>query len=236
MFLNLLLRAVFPTSCVDCGKKTKNDLALCEKCLASIPLNYSLFCGRCHARLPANGRGLSDYKKICHLDVPFVLAAATNYRDNPSIQKIIRKFKFRHGDWLGETLGKLMCPYAKAVLPKEELLICPIPLGRRRLHERGFNQAEVLADIVARELRLPVTKNALTRTKETKAQTLVHEIRNRMNNLENAFLADTEKFLGKNILLIDDVTTTGATLYSASKTLKAAGAKKIYALVSAKAG
>lgn len=229
MLLNLLLRALFPANCAECGRKTEKDMALCEKCLASIPTNDFLFCGRCHARLPAG-------KKICHFDTPFILAAATDYRLNPPIQKIIRRFKFRHSDWIGETLGQLIRPYALKVLPQEDFLICPIPLGKRRRHERGFNQAEVLANIVSRDLKISLEKNALQRIKETKAQTLLSGLKNRELNLENAFWADSQKVKDRNILLIDDVTTTGATLSSASSALKSAGAKKIYALVSAKAG
>ena len=228
MFLNLLLSAIFPTVCADCGEKTKNNLALCEGCFKSIRLNDSLFCGRCHARLP-------DGKKICHLDTPFILAAATNYRLNPPIQKMIRKLKFRHSDWVGETIGKLVCPYAREVLPKENLIICPIPLGKKRLRERGFNQAEIQADIIARELNLPIFKKALIRTKETQAQTLIHGFKDRRLNLENAFWANPSEINKQNVLLIDDVTTTGATLYSASRALKFAGAQKVYALVCAKA-
>ncbi len=229
MLFNLLLRAIFPTTCANCKEKTEDDFALCRPCLKSIEINNSLYCGRCHARLP------SDIK-ICHLDTPFILAAATNYRLNPPIQSLIRRLKFRHGDWIGETLGKLICTYAVKVLPKENLSVCAVPLGKNRLRERGFNQAEILANIVARELNLPIIKNALARTKETKPQTSMHGLSSRRENLENAFWADAAQIKDKNILLIDDVTTTGATLYSASKALKFAGAKKIYALVSAKAG
>ena len=151
MFLELLLRAVFPSSCLGCGKKTEKDLAICENCLANVKINDSFFCGHCHARLPTQ-------KKICHLDTPFILAAATNYRDNETIQKIIRRFKFKHGDWVGKTLTKIICPYAKEILPPENWHICAIPLAKRRLNERGFNQAQVLANLIGEELNLPIIK------------------------------------------------------------------------------
>lgn len=228
MFLELLLRGIFPNTCLGCKKKTKEDLAICEICLKKIPINSSLFCGICHARL-------LGYRKICHPNTPFILAPATNYRDNQIIQKTIRCFKFRHGDWIGKTIGKLTCEYAKSVLPQRNFLICPIPLGRRRLQKRGFNQAEVLAEIISKELNLPIANNGLVRIKETNPQTLLRGLKQRKENLENAFLADPQIVGNKDILLIDDVTTTGATLYSASKALKLSGAKTIFALVSAKA-
>lgn len=229
MLFNLLFRAIFPTACVNCEEKTENDLALCEKCLKLVSINDSLFCGKCHARLP-------NSKKICHFNTQFVLAAATNYRLNPPIQKLIRKFKFRHSDWIGKTLAKFTLSYASKVLPRENLIVCPIPLGKKRLRKRGFNQAEIIAKIIAQELRLPILSSALVRVKETEPQTSMHGMGSRDSNLENAFWADEGQIKDKNILLIDDVTTTGATLASASKALRFAGAKKICALVSAKAG
>jgi ComF family protein len=229
MFLELLLRAVFPSNCFGCGKKTKKDLAICEDCLKSTKINDSFFCGHCHARLPTPN-------KICHLNTPFILAAATNYRESETVQKIVRHFKFKHGDWVGRTLAKIIYPYAKKILPSENLFVCAVPLAKRRLNERGFNQAQVLADLIAKELNLQIINNGLMRIRDTKPQTLIRGLANRKANLENAFWADQDKVKNKNILLVDDVTTTGATLYSAAKTLKSAGAKKIFALVSAKAG
>jgi len=229
MFLELLLRAVFPTSCLGCGRKTEKDLAICKDCLKSVKINDSFFCGQCHARLSAP-------TKICHLDTPFILAAATNYRENEVIQKIIRRFKFKHSDWVGKTLAEIIYPYARKIIPPENLFICAVPLSERRLQERGFNQAQVIANLIAPKLDLPILDSALLRVKETKPQTLIHGLKNRKENLENAFWADINKVKNKNILLIDDVTTTGATLHSVAKTLKSAGAKKIFALVGAKAG
>jgi len=114
-------------------------------------------------------------------------------------------------------------------------LIVPVPLHSRRKRERGFNQAKLLAEIVARHFNLTLIE-ALKRIKNTKPQAKIKDIEKRMKNISNCFvIKNPEMIQGKNIILVDDVFTSGATMNEAVKILKQNGAKKVIALVLAKA-
>lgn len=115
---------------------------------------------------------------------------------------------------------------------KETFLIVPIPLHKKRERERGYNQSELLA----REIMKYDTQNlfelaphALSRIRETKAQAKSEKRAARIENLRGVFNADASLVRGKNIILIDDVTTTGATLASARKALRDKGARSVRA-------
>ena len=114
-------------------------------------------------------------------------------------------------------------------------LIVPIPLHSKRRRERGFNQAELLAKTISENLGLLPT-NALERTKNTKAQAKLKKSECREENVAGCFkIKNPESVRDKNIILVDDVFTSGATMNEAVKILKENGAKRIIALVAAKA-
>lgn len=114
--------------------------------------------------------------------------------------------------------------------------VIPIPLSKDRLRERGFNQSLLLAKAVADHYRLNLVDNVLKRTKETKTQSGLKDWEERKENVKNCFaLENPELIKGKNIILVDDVYTSGATMNEAAETLRANGARKIIALVIAKA-
>lgn len=116
-----------------------------------------------------------------------------------------------------------------------DFVFIPIPLHPKRQRERGFNQAELLARDIAVAYPVPVLTN-LIRSKLTKPQAEIHDRQLRIENMNNAFtLADPSVVQGKNIALVDDVFTSGATMNAAVSVLKAAGAKKIIAITVAKA-
>lgn len=108
-------------------------------------------------------------------------------------------------------------------------LIIPIPLHLKRLQKRGYNQSQILAEAWSQILNQPLKKNILLRTKNTVPQ--IHlDIEERQNNLKQAFaIYHAEEIEGKNILLVDDVHTTGATLNMASRELKKVGVKSVFA-------
>jgi len=113
--------------------------------------------------------------------------------------------------------------------------LIPLPLHPSREKERGFNQSELLAEIISKTFNLPLEKNILIRAKNTRAQAELTDWEERQANLQNAFtVANPENLKGKNIILVDDVYTSGATMSAAAETLRASGAKKIIGLVLAK--
>jgi len=136
---------------------------------------------------------------------------------------------------LGVYLVAYLRNLASADFPLDSYTLVPLPLHPSREKERGFNQSELLAEIISKTFNLPLEKNILIRAKNTRAQAELTDWEERQANLQNAFtVADPENLKGKNIILVDDVYTSGATMSAAAETLHKAGAKKIIGLVLAK--
>ena len=113
-------------------------------------------------------------------------------------------------------------------------LIVPVALGPKRLKERGYNQANLLASPCAIRLGVECNQRALRRIRETRSQVGLSIVQ-RQNNVSGAFIADSKEVGGKRVLLIDDVLTTGATLNACAEALKQAGAVQIFSLTLARA-
>jgi len=229
----IILDILFPPVCLNCEKTladSEKDAGICAACLSKIIIHTTLFCPVCRARLPEN-------KKICHKGSAYLLGAAADY--DGAVKNIIRHLKYKSWSRLKNPIGDILRIYLKNLklneLKLKNYLVIPIPLHKNRERERGFNQAELIGKIIADCLNLPLEKNILTRTKETKSQADLKNWDQRKNNLAGAFQIGTGKNINKkNIILVDDVYTSGATINEAVKTLRLAGAKKILVLVLAK--
>ncbi len=238
MLLKTLVNILFPPLCLTCKKHIQGDDVICRNCYGKISLNQTLFCGKCGARL-------ANQKRICHLDFPYLLGAAGSYGDE-TLKSLIHSLKFRYIKSAARPLGEILICYTETLnLPLEKFSVIPVPLSERRLRERGFNQAELIAKTFAGRFGLPLITSALRRSKHAKPQSETKNLSERQRNVLGCFLAsrsdplrrsasDARAVAGKNILLIDDVTTSGATLFEAATALKNAGARKIIALVAAK--
>lgn len=229
---NLILDILFPPICLNCQKtlEDKNRL-ICQPCLSLVKLNNTLFCPVCRARL-------AESKRICHYDSPYLLAAAGNY-DDPVLQNLIHCFKYKYFKNLAPILAEVLIKYLSnlslSMVKSQKSVVVFIPLHPRRERQRGFNQAKLIAEIVARRFNLALV-DALKRVKDTKSQAKMKETEKRIENVSGCFaIKNPEMIQGKNIILIDDVFTSGATMNEAVKILKKNGAKRIIALVLAKA-
>lgn len=224
-----LVDIIFPSLCLNCREKTSDGSAICEFCFKNIPINNAFFCGKCRARLPEN-------KKICHQSFPYVLGAAGDYQ-NGNLKSLIHGLKFRFIKKAAEPLAEILANYVEKIpWSPDKFIVIPIPLGHRRLRQRGFNQSELIAEIFARRLDLPAEKRILIRAKNTAPQSETKNLEERNGNVKGCFLVvKPESIAGRNIILIDDVTTSGATFLEASLALKEAGARRIVAMAAAKA-
>ena len=168
------------------------------------------------------------------------LVVAATYKES-SISHSIHFFKYRFIPDLSEPLGKLMTKsLIENNLPLPDLII-PVPLHKRRLRWRGFNQSELLANYINANLasgfEIPVATDIISRKKYTVPQMKIKNYAQRKKNLQNVFVLDKGKvdiIANKKILLVDDVATTGSTLFECGRVLKANGASKIYASVIAR--
>lgn len=209
-FLNTILDIVFPRHCVSC-KAPQEDF--CEQCLALCPMP--------DRETPKWVFPLFDYR-------------------HPAVKKAIWLIKYkgkkRLANIFGEMLyGRIIEELAELVVMEnfQEPIIVPIPLSPKRRRERGFNQAELFCEKIIeidKNKYLRLEKNILLKPNDTEHQALLKDRGQRLRNLAGTFCLKNEGILkGKNIILIDDVTTTGATLNEARKILKKAGARKIIA-------
>jgi len=236
---NIFLDILFPPICLNCQKPIddRNKL-ICDGCLSLIKLNNTLLCPICRARLPEN-------KRICHYGSQYLLAAAGNY-DDPVLQNLIHYFKYKSFKNLSPILGEIAVDYIENCLPAEVLTkesklkienfsIVPIPLHPKKERQRGFNQAELIAEFLANKLNLELI-DGLKRVKNTEPQAHLKDQTKRIKNISGCFeIMNSEQIRGKNILLIDDVFTSGSTVNEAVKVLKQNGSRKIIVLVLAKA-
>ncbi|HUX36109.1 MAG TPA: ComF family protein [Candidatus Paceibacterota bacterium] len=223
-----ILDILFPSLCINCGKNVDSGEALCAACFAEIPFNKSFFCGKCGARLPYG-------EKICHFDFPYILGAAVSYK-NAAVRELVRELKFGFVRSAARPLADLLIAYSEnAGLAGKDWLVIPIPLGKKRLRIRGFNQAELIANIFAEHFSINTEKGILLRKKETEPQSEIKKMDERAKNTKDCFaVAAPEKISGRNIIIVDDVSTSGSTFFEAAVSLKKAGAHKILALAAAK--
>lgn len=155
------------------------------------------------------------------------------------VAKMIHLFKYNFIEDLKIPLGKIMvAAFINHRIPLPDILL-PVPLHKRKLRARGFNQSELLADFLGENLapgiNFPVLKNILSRRRFTLSQMKIRNYQERQKNIQDAFaVLKSEEIKHKNILLVDDVATTGATLLECARVLKAAGARKISAIVIAR--
>ncbi|MFC2064968.1 double zinc ribbon domain-containing protein [Chloroflexota bacterium] len=219
---------IFPPSCVNCGKI---GLPICPDCKSQIKLIAPPVCSKCGYPLKEPGL-CGSCKKV---DFQFDLLRSLAEYSGP-IRKIILSNKFNKNISNGIELSKLLSPYIDKlvfILDYKIDLLIPIPLGEERMIERGYNQVGIFAFPLALKQHVRYSVRALKRIRETKPQVGLSAYDRRIN-VRNAFRANHELVLGKNILLVDDVATTGATLSSASLALREGGAKKVVALTCAR--
>lgn len=227
-----ILDILFPPICLHCKKNLSTEeklVRICTSCISKISIHTTLFCAECRARLP-------DNKKICHKNTHYILAAAVNY-DGP-VKDIVHQLKYRRWTSLSEVIRPILISYIKNIqLSGEDYIIVPIPLHPERRRERGFNQAELIGSLISETTGIPMRTDILARVKKTKPQAELKDYNDRASNTAGAFEAKPDEYLiDKNIILTDDVYTSGATMDDAYRALNLAGAKKITAFVFAKTG
>jgi len=155
------------------------------------------------------------------------------YRFEEVIRKAVHQLKYHNLKALSFCLAGLLADYLQLnPLPGE--IIVPVPLHPRRLRERGYNQSSLLARGLGKIINLPVVEDCLVRVKETQPQVKTPNIEERRKNVIDAFMCRDEKLRGKQIILIDDVCTSGATLESCGIALKNKGVISVWGLTLAR--
>lgn len=233
--MTALLDFVCPRRCLSCGVDLydRDTHHMCAECWANVEPIGSRKCPRCAAPMgphAEDGECLSCRGQALH----FHGATAFGHYAGP-LRDLVHRFKYNRCSFLGRPLGRVLSrqvgrePFAASLE-----VVAPVSLHWRRWMERGFNQSELLAAQVARDLRLPLMRRALVRTRFTQPQAQLGAIARR-RNIEAAFAVRTPRRIkGRTVLLIDDVMTTCSTLAECAKAMRAAGARRVYAAVVAR--
>ena len=216
---------LFPPICGGCGVSGTRWCLECRKKIRSIPDPICETCGLPQARIGACSK--------CHDSHPSYKALRSWAIFESPVQNALHRLKYRRDIGLGEMLASQMLEFVRGLGWPLEIIV-PIPLGRKRLKERGYNQVAMVALPLSMQLGLKYYPDALVRAKETRSQVGLSAVE-RQENVRYAFQANTNKVKGRTVLLVDDVATTGATLSSAADALYISGARDVYAVTIARA-
>ncbi|MGY2331642.1 double zinc ribbon domain-containing protein [Pseudomonas sp. SDT2931_S440] len=213
-------------TCLVCDEGSGTADPVCSACETELPWLME-HCEVCALPLPATGLVCGQ----CLKQPAAFRQVVAPWTYSFPIDSLISRFKHQ-GRWpLGHLLAHLLGQflqhrYEDAALARPDCLL-PVPLARKRLRERGFNQAAMLARWLSEDLNIPWDEHLLSRPRETVAQQDL-DARTRKRNLHQAFgLADGAQVKGRHLALIDDVLTTGATASSLARLLMDAGARQV---------
>lgn len=220
------LNIIAPQYCYGCSERSRRDIALCSHCegdlpwlghhccYCSLPIQRQLkFCGQCAKKKPYYDRVICAF-----------------YYTAP-IARWLTLFKFHNTLALGQVFSH--CLLKRTPQSIEADWIIPMPLHRSRLRQRGYNQALVLAQQIQKHRPITIDHTLASRHKKTKAQVSLNKDKRR-HNLHNAFTINKD-IKKKNIIIIDDIMTTGSSINELSRTLKQHGAARVEAWVIARA-
>ena len=210
-------------TCNACGREIFDGDYFCKDCKNALPVNDREICDHC-------GRALkvcSDYCITCKNFMVSVDKARSAFIYEGVIIKLILDFKYKNKRYLGKVFSEYLAPlYYKNYFNAD--VIAYIPSDKKTFKRRGYNQAEILADELSKLINLPVLKDVFIkkspsdRTGKTRAERL---------KIKDTFkITDKKSVKDKVILLVDDVTTTGATAEAAARLFKEKGAKTVYLL------
>jgi len=257
---NFILDLIFPISCLGCGAEGE---WICRDCFGKIKLLEKQACPICGADSPTGARCFNCRNKS-ELDGVIAAAAYWRRNPGEKetkgtlVKEAIHIFKYRFVKDLAQPLSALMAEQLKnrRICKKsacggsagggknsipfgpdipENRIIIPVPLHPKRFRWRGFNQAELLAENLAKRFDVPLEKSLLARAKNNIPQAEIKERRARLENIRGAFnCAESPKLKDKTVILVDDVCTTAGTMSECAKVLKDSGAREVWGAVVAR--
>lgn len=212
---------LFPVFCLAC--RTEGVL-VCARCLSSLDTDGVCCCPICHVQTPG-GACCASCRTASFLDAQM---AATTYREDALVGRMIHAYKYDYVEAMADIFAGILQDFLNK--QGEHLsgicTVVPVPLAAKRRAERGFNQADALAEYAAGRFRVPM-KHALQRVRDTGHQARLAR-KERFVNVRDAFAA--KGAVHGDMLLVDDVFTTGATMQECAKVLKNAGARRVIGL------
>ncbi len=231
-FSSALLDLIFPPVCIHCRSPlspSSSTFQLCPVCRAQVLLTRPPFCLRCSRTITDIS---SVFCPVCRKQKHDFDQAVSCCQYNEVMKNLLHLFKYHHKT----ALKHFFCSCIYLFLQRYSIslqtfdCIVPVPLHPARFRERGYNQSLLIAQELSRNHNIVLSAHNLLRTRNTKSQTAL-SIKERWTNIQSAFTIKCPfTYKGKNVLIIDDLLTTGATTSEIAKTLKNDGAKKVAVL------
>jgi ComF family protein len=223
--INFLLEIFFPKFCFNCQAEGEY---LCQDCQATLEIAKE------HST-SITSKNLKDLYFALNYQSPLIKNLIQKFKYEPFIKELAKPLSFLIIEHLQLLDNKPPFFTLSSINSQSEYILIPIPLDKRRLKSRGFNQAEEIAKELSSFLTIPLIADCLIKTKETIPQVELRAEKRR-ENIKGVFLVKNKNLIkDKKILLVDDVYTTGSTMEEAARVLKIAGAKEIIGIVIARA-
>ena len=219
------LDCLFPRLCVRCGRPGAFICVSCERTLVRIEPPVCPVCGR-----PQSSSVLCP---SCAAHTPPITGIRSVFRLEGAIRQAIHELKYNNL----RALAPLLAGYLAEGFSSMEFApdtITPVPLHKARERRRGYNQSRLLAEALSRRTDLPIDTGMVSRVRNTDSQVQSRDAQTRSLNVSGAFACEDVNLKGRNILLVDDVCTTGATLLSCAEALRHAGALHVWGLTVAR--
>ena len=241
--------ALLPASCTLCGSPLPqlSSVPICDACWTEIPVQSGAVCQRCGDALDApvmEGVPATALCRACRVAPPAFARAVSFGTYDGRLREAIHALKYDRLHPVGRKLGAMLAEAIAQLLPEAsaEMLVVPVPLHRTKHRQRGFNQARALAqgaiDALERShpaWKLTLAPSTLMRLRATETQAGLTPTQRR-KNVRGAFkVTDSAVVRGRNVLLVDDILTTGATARAAAQSLMKAGAASVYVATLARA-
>jgi len=219
------LDLIFPPVCGGCGKPGSR---WCDTCQQNLPKLSEPICDVCGITLDAAGLCVD-----CQRVRPRFNALRSWSAFDAPVRNALHRLKYRQDVGLGDALAAHLSEFVASLNWPIDLIV-PVPLGRKRLQERGYNQVGLIARPLALSMRIAYVPQALSRVRETRTQVGLTKLERR-DNVRGVFRAEGKHVKDRTVLLMDDVATTGSTLSSCAEAFYAVGARDVFALTVSRA-
>ncbi|MBR5127976.1 MAG: ComF family protein [Roseburia sp.] len=223
----VLYSIFFPRHCPICDETIAYGYKICPACEKKIPYIKEPVCKKCGKQLE-NER--QEYCGDCSRKKHYFLQGKAVFSYRKEMKLSMYRFKYsnkrEYADYYAEVA---VCEYGIWIKRKGIEVIVPVPMFLDKKRQRGYNQAEIFAQALSREMGIPVEKRLIRRVRNTAPQKSLND-RERKDNLKNAFQVDRNIVKYRKILLVDDIYTTGTTVDAIAENLQKVGVTEIYVL------
>ena len=236
MILSKIISLLFPNKCLNCFKYTNNNYLLCDNCYGALNIHTNFFCPNCNLKINS-----LNQKHNCNFNTyNFNLVIYCMDYKNNIVKNLIHKFKYQKISCIKPTIKQILSTSLskhQSYFKHNKYIVVPVPLHKYKQRSRGFNQSEIISNLISQILNIKTYNNILIRFKNNPPQANQTNALKRQENAKNIFkINENQKHLikNKNIILVDDVFTTGSTLNECAKILKQNNANNIIVICLAK--